>query len=196
MAAMLALAGCGGDDGGSGGGDGGGDDRGGSRDGIVAELDVRDEVEGEVPDVSASQVEDGSLATLEWQAAGDPTVTVRADVLVIRADERLATAWVAFTARAEEERDGDEPPTLFELLGDRSMAPRLWSLEQPVRQHAVVGAGRPVQGPGSVDIDFELEPDQPRLAYFTFAAPPEDVDQVDLRLAETVPGFLDVPLER
>ena len=50
------------------------------------------------------------------------------------------------------------PYSLFDLLGDRSIAPRLWSLqEQPMHQYVVVGGGRPVQGPDGVDIGFDVD---------------------------------------
>lgn len=189
ISTCLLAAGCGGSDD-DGGADGGDRDR-----STVSKLDVRLSSSDDVPELSASDVDAASFGQVEFRApSGDATLEV--DLLVLRSDRRMATAW--FALRASYDEAGAEPQDLFELLRSRRPFPQLEvRLDGVTKVHEVLKEGaNPLGGPGVLELTGIG--DQPRLFYATFPAPPEEAESVLVRWDRyfASPAFLDVPVEQ
>ncbi|MFC3996448.1 hypothetical protein ACFOVU_11005 [Nocardiopsis sediminis] len=166
LALVLLLAGCsGGGDGGNGGGD----------------------EDGASPGTSAETTDVVAETTWPYQRRGGEA---EAEIHALQVRGRLMQLTITVTAGDF----GDEATqSLYDLWGTFGAVPYLVDNANLTRHNVVYDSGTTLQGPNVVDT--RLTPGEPRDLSYTFAAPPEDVETMDLYIGE-LPPITDVPVQR
>lgn len=84
---------------------------------------------------------------------------------------------------------------LFDSMSDTSFAPTLVDLDNLKEYSVIVATG---SGPRwlSNDVETISQNGTPMLAYAYFAAPEDDIDDIDVRVTDFWPAFTNVPITR
>ncbi|MDO5661159.1 MAG: hypothetical protein Q4G40_00560 [Brachybacterium sp.] len=132
------------------------------------------------------------VATVEIPAAveGDPEATLTAELYPLerRGDTVLAT--VAFSVTSEMSSDDR---WLYHYLGDRRWTPHAIDTVN-LRKHEVMGGRGGAQLAQTDSQGAKFRPGETFYAYAVFAAPPADVETMDVMVVEGAPLVKDVEL--
>lgn len=118
----------------------------------------------------------------------DQNRTGRIDIYSIKRQGKLAILTLSITPKT----NGTDPVALFTLMGNRFFSP---SLVDPVnlREYEVVRSGDGSLSTG--DTSARSYSGQPIFVWAVFAAPPPNVEKVNLNLYSSLPTFMDVPVQ-
>lgn len=130
------------------------------------------------------------LAKATFPSSMAPGATVDVALNELKVDGRLARLSVTMTPHA---RGATERPTPYRLNNGSGLGTSLIDTVN-LKRYVVVkdSSGQSLQ---SDDVTTNLTNDQPGMLSYTFAAPPQDVDQVDVQLGSW-PVFQHVPVAR
>jgi hypothetical protein len=181
--ALLVVGGCGGGD---------GDDDGNS---------------AATPTATASPAEPGATAepggteepaggeavatqTVEARESGETTLDI--EVMGLQVSGELATLSLRYTAH-DPEPDEDAVHRLVDLHGGRRLFVTLVDPVNLKRYHVVEDTSG--ESLSALDLNVDVPVEDSVTADYTFAAPPADVDTIDVSVGDW-PPFRDVPIER
>jgi hypothetical protein len=128
--------------------------------------------------------------TVEAREAGEATLDI--EVIGLRVSGELSTLSLRYTAHDPEAGEGSDH-RLVDLHGGRRVFVTLVDPVNLKRYHVVEDtSGEELQ---TADLDVDVPVDGSVTAEYTFAAPPDGVDKIDVSVGDW-PPFRDVPIER
>jgi hypothetical protein len=128
--------------------------------------------------------------TVDAREAGEATLDI--EVMALRVSGRLATLSLRYTGHDPEAGEGTNH-RLVDLHGGRRVFVTLVDPVNLKRYHVVEDtSGEDLQ---TADLDVDVPVGDSVTADYTFAAPPDGVDKIDVSVGDW-PPFRDVPIER
>ena len=119
----------------------------------------------------------------------DPEATMDVALYTLRRDGETLILNGSFTVNSE---DGEqEERQLFHYLGNHGWAPHLIDSANLTRHDVLASAPTTAMTPSQ---SFRFRPGQTFYVYAAFAAPPADVESINVQLVDGAPMIVDVPI--
>jgi len=134
-----------------------------------------------------------ALATQTVTLPKNPEDRITLAVLSLTVQGKVMVLRLAITPNLASKSDSDSV-SLFSSLGQTTFGPTLVDVEN-LKEYGVISADSGGNW-SSNDVGTEAQNGTPLFAYAYFAAPEDDIDDIDVRVTDFWPAFTNVPITR